>query len=191
MISSSGIRRSLEDRIVLCADCDATRTLSLLISGNLVCSTCGSDNWMHVPMTANIKKTFLIKGEIRVEEDLSVDGRVEGRIDLGDHNLWVAPHGEVNAVIHAKNVIIAGALIGKITATEMVEIKLSGSVEATIKCPRVVIADGAKFNGSIETAAASDTAPMPGFQEADSAKMSYSASSGLFPSLKSTWNNTL
>ena len=100
MNSSSGIRRSLEDRIVLCADCDATRTLSLLISGNLVCSTCGSDNWMHVPMTANIKKSFLVKGELRVEEDLTIDGRVEGVIDLGDHNLWVAPHGEVNAVIH-------------------------------------------------------------------------------------------
>jgi hypothetical protein len=64
------------------------------------------------------KESFLIKGELRVEEDLTVDGRVEGRIDLGDHNLWVAPHGEVNAVIHARNVIIAGALVGKITATE-------------------------------------------------------------------------
>ena len=182
MIASSGIRRSLEDRIVLCADCDATRTLSLLISGNLVCSTCGSDNWMHVPMTANIKETFFIKGDLRVEEDLTVDGRVEGRIDLGDHNLWVAPHGEVNAVIHARNVIIAGALTGKITATEMVEIRLSGSVEASIKCPRVVIADGAKFNGSIETDTGSDTASTPGLRKADSAKMSYSTSSGRFVS---------
>jgi len=177
MISSSGIRRSLEDRTVLCADCDATRTLSLLISGNLVCSACGSDNWMHVPMTANIKETFFIKGEVRVKEDLTVDGRVEGRIVLGDHNLWVAPHGEVNAVIHAKNVIIAGALIGKITATEMVEIRLSGSVEASIKCPRVVIAEGAKFNGSIETDAGSETAPTLCLQKTDSVGMSHRASS--------------
>jgi cytoskeletal protein CcmA (bactofilin family) len=96
----------------------------------------------------------------------------EGSI-WGDHNLWVAPHGEVNAVIHARKVVIAGALIGKITATEMVEIRLSGSVEASIKCPRVVIADGAKFNGSIETDTGSDTALTPGLQKADSAKMSY------------------
>jgi cytoskeletal protein CcmA (bactofilin family) len=137
---------------------------------------------MHMPMTANIKETFFIKGKLRVDEDLTVDGRVEGRIDLGDHNLWVAPHGEVNAVIHAKNVIIAGALVGKITATEMVEIRLSGSVEASIKCPRVVIADGAKFNGSIETDTGSDTAPTPGLRKADSAKMSYSTSSGRFVS---------
>lgn len=178
MTSSSGIRRSLEDRIVLCADCDAARTLSLLISGNLVCSTCGSDNWMHVPMTAVIKETFFIKGELRVEEDLTVGGRVEGCIDLGNHNLWVAPQGEVNAVIHAKNVIIAGVLIGKVTATEMVEIRFSGSVEASIKCPRVVIADGAKFNGSIETGAGSDTVPKVGVQKAESAKMSHSRYSG-------------
>ena len=178
MSSHLGIRRSLEDRIVPCADCDGTRTLSLLISGNLVCSTCGSENWMHVPMTANIKESFFIKGVLRVEEDLTVDGCVEGSIDLGDHNLWVAPHGEVNAVIHARNVIIAGALIGKITATEMVEIRLSGSVEASIKCPRVVIADGAKFNGSIETDTGSDTALTPSLRKADSAKMSHSGYSG-------------
>ena len=189
MTLSSGIRRSLEDRIVLCANCDATRTLSLLISGNLVCSTCGSDNWMHVPTTANIRETFFIKGELRVEGDLTVEGRVEGRIDLGNHNLWVAPHGEVNAVIHAKNVIIAGALIGKITATELVEIRFSGTVEASIKCPRVVIADGAKFNGSIETDTSSDTAPKVGLQKADSAKMSHRGYSVVsFPSLNSTGN---
>ena len=74
--------------------------------------------------------------------------------------------------------IIAGALIGKITATEMVEIKLSGSVEASIKCPRVLIADGARFNGSIDTDTGSDTAPSLGLQKADSARMSRSASSG-------------
>ena len=184
MTSSSGIRRSLEDRIVLCADCDATRTLSVLNSGNLVCSTCGSDNWIDVPMTANIKESFFIKGELRVDEDLTVDGCVEGRIDLGDHNLWIASHGEVNAVIHAKNVIIAGAVIGQITATEMVEIKLSGSVEASIKCPRVVIADGAKFNGSIDTDTGSDTSSKLSLQKADSAKMSHGASSGGFSKSK-------
>ena len=83
-------------------------------------------------------------------------------------------------MIHANNVFIAGALIGKITATEMVEIKLSGSVEASIKCPRVVIADGARFNGSIDTETGSNTAPSLGLQKADSAKMSRSASSGGF-----------
>jgi cytoskeletal protein CcmA (bactofilin family) len=115
-------------------------------------------------MTANIKESFLFKGELRVEEDLTINGRVEGRIDLGNHNLWVAPHGEVKAVIHARNVIIAGALVGRITATEMVEIRWSGSVEASIKCPRVAISDGATFNGSIETERAVESAPKVGRQ---------------------------
>ena len=176
--SNSGVRRSLEDRVVLCADCDATRTLSLLISGNLVCSTCGSDNWMHLPMTANVKESVFIKGELTVEEDLTVEGHVEGKIELKDHNLWIGPQGKVYAEIHAKSVIIAGDVIGNIFASEMVEIKLSGSVEASIKCPRVVIADGAKFNGSIDTDTGSDTAPKLRLQKADPAKMSYGASLG-------------
>ena len=182
MTSSSGMRRSLEDRAVVCADCDATRTLSVLSSGNLVCSTCGSDNWMHLPMIANIEKSFLIRGELRVDEDLTIEGCVEGRIELGEHNLWIAPHGKVNAEINAKNVIIAGTMIGKISASEVVEIKLSGSVEASIKCPRVVIVDGAKFNGSIDTDTVSNTAAKLGLQKADAAKMSQGTSSGrVFP----------
>ena len=102
MTSSSGMRRTLEDRVVLCADCDTSRTLSLSTSGNLVCSTCGSDNWMHLPMTANVKESVFIKGELTVEEDLTVEGRVEGKIELKNHNLWIGPQGEVNAEIYAK-----------------------------------------------------------------------------------------
>src|SRR5262245_50902706 len=68
---------------------------------------------------------------------------------------------------------VRGALAGKITATEMAEIRLSGSVEASIKCPRLVIADGAKFNGNIDTDTGSDTHPELGLQKADSAKMSH------------------
>ena len=176
MSSHLGVRRALEDRIILCADCDATRTLSLLISGSLVCSTCGSDNWMHLPMTANVKESAFIKGELTVEEDLTVEGRVEGKIELKDHNLWIGPQGKVYAEIHARSVIIAGDVIGNIFASEMVEIKLSGSVLGNIKCPRISILDGAKFNGSIDTDAGSDIAPKLSLQKADSAKMSHSSS---------------
>ena len=172
--SNSGVRRSLEDRVVLCADCDATRTLSLLISGSLVCSICGSDNWMHLPMTANVKESAFIKGELTVEEDLTVEGRVEGKIELKDHNLWIGPQGKVYAEIHAKSVIIAGDVIGNI----LVEIRLSGSVLGNIKCPRISILDGAKFNGSIDTDTGSGTALKLGLQKADAAKMSHSSSLG-------------
>ncbi len=162
----------------MCADCDATRTLSVLTSGNLVCSTCGSDNWMHLPMTANVKESVFIKGELTVEEDLTVEGRVEGKIELKDHNLWIGPQGKVYAEIHAKSVIIAGDVIGNIFASEMVEIKLSGSVLGNIECPRISILDGAKFRGSIDTGPRADTALRHDSPKTESAKMSHSSSLG-------------
>ena len=70
-------------------------------------------------MTANVKESVFIKGELTVEEDLTVEGRVEGKIELKDHNLSIGPQGEVNAEIYAKSVIIAGNVIGGIYATEM------------------------------------------------------------------------
>ena len=171
MSSHLGVRRALEDRIILCADCDATRTLSLSTSGSLVCSTCGSDNWMHLPMTANVKKSIFIQGELTVEEDLTVEGRVEGKIELKNHNLWISPHGTVKAEIHAKSVIIAGDVIGTIFASELVEIRLSGSVQGNIHCPRVSLVDGAKFTGRIDTEKTVDVTAGPGLPKAQSAKM--------------------
>jgi cytoskeletal protein CcmA (bactofilin family) len=102
-------------------------------------------------MTANVKESAFIKGELTVEEDLTVEGRVEGKIELKDHNLWIGPQGKVYAEIHAKSVIIAGDVIGNIFAREIVEIRLSGSVLGNINCSRISILDGAKFNGSIDT----------------------------------------
>ena len=171
MSSHLGVRRALEDRIILCADCDATRKLSLSTSGSLVCSTCGSDNWMHLPMTANVKKTIFIKGELNVEEDLTVEGRVEGKIELNDHNLWISPHGNVNAEIHAKSVIIAGDVIGSIFASELVDIRLSGSVQGSIQCPRISLVEGAKFTGRMDTESRSNVATALSLPKAQSAKM--------------------
>jgi cytoskeletal protein CcmA (bactofilin family) len=151
MTSSTGVRRSLKDRVILCADCDVTRTLSVSPSGNLVCSACGSDNWMHLPVTADVKESVFIKGELRVEEDLTIEGCVEGSIELKEHNLWIGPHGKVSAKINAKSVIVAGEVVGDIHAGEIVEIKMSGSVRGNISCPRILVVDGAKFQGWINT----------------------------------------
>jgi cytoskeletal protein CcmA (bactofilin family) len=174
MGSHLGVRRALQDRIVLCADCDATRKLSLSTSGSLVCSTCGSDNWMHLPMTANVKKTIFINGELNVEEDLTVEGRVEGKIELKDHNLWISPHGNVKAEIHAKSVIIAGDVIGSIFASELVEIRLSGSVQGSIQCPRISLVEGANFTGRMDTESRANAATALSLPKAQSAKMGQS-----------------
>src|SRR5947199_3590756 len=122
MTSNSGLRKSSEDRIVLCADCNTNRTLSVSNSGNLVCSTCGSNNWMYQPVTAIVKETVSITGELTVEEGLTIEGRVKGRIELKNHTLWISPNGRViDAQIHAGNVIIAGNVVGDISASEIVE----------------------------------------------------------------------
>jgi cytoskeletal protein CcmA (bactofilin family) len=122
-------------------------------------------------MTANIKESIFIQGELTVEEDLTVEGRVEGKIELKDHNLWVSPRGKVNAEIHAKNVIIAGTAMGSIFASEMVEIKQSGSVHGNVQCPRILLVDGAKFTGRIDTEKAADVTTTLGLQKAQSAKI--------------------
>ena len=171
--SDSGVRRSLEDRVVLCVDCDANRTLSVSASGNLVCSSCGSDNWMHLPTTAIVKQSVSIIGELIVEEDLTIEGRVEGRVELKGHNLWISPGGKVNAEIHAKSVIIAGNVRGRIYASEMVEIRFSGSVQGDIRCPRISIADGAKFNGNLDTEARVGARTRSALLKTESAKMTH------------------
>ena len=122
-------------------------------------------------MTANVKKSIFIKGELNVEEDLTVEGRVEGKIELKDHNLWISPHGNVMAEIHAKSVIIAGEVIGSIFASELVEIRLSGAVKGNIQCPRVLLVDGANFTGRIDTEKTADLTAGPGLPKVQSAKM--------------------
>jgi len=99
---------------------------------------------------ANIGTSLFIKGEVSGSEDLTVEGRVEGRIDLKDHNLTVAHSGRVSAEVHAKNVTIVGEATGNILADEKVEIADTGRLVGDIHAPRVSISDGAQFRGSVE-----------------------------------------
>ena len=101
---------------------------------------------------ANIGTSLFIKGEVSGSEDLTVEGRVEGRIDLKDHNLTIASSGKVNAEIHAKNVTVVGEVMGNILADEKVEIADTGRLVGDIHAPRVSISDGAQFRGSVDMA---------------------------------------
>ena len=81
----------------------------------------------------NIGKSVFIKGELTGDEDLTIEGRVEGKIELRDHNLVIGPNGKINAEVNAKNVTVVGSVVGNISASEMVEIKTSGSVVGDIE----------------------------------------------------------
>jgi len=98
----------------------------------------------------NIGKSVVIKGELNGSEDLTVEGHVEGKVELKDHVLTIGPHGRIKAEVFAKAVIVLGEVVGNILATEKVDIRDNGSVDGNIISPRVAIAEGAHFRGSVD-----------------------------------------
>ena len=116
----------------------------------------------------NIGKSVVIKGELNGSEDLTIEGHVEGKIELKDHVLTIGPNGKIRAQVFAKAVIVLGEVNGNVTATEKVDIRDGGSVDGDIISPRVAIAEGAHFRGSVDMqrkgvqpAAATASAPKP------------------------------
>ena len=99
---------------------------------------------------ASIGKSIVINGGLSGSEDLTIEGQVDGTIELRDHVLTVGSNGRIKAQIAAKSIIVMGQVTGNLTATEKVDIRENGSVEGDIVAPRVAIADGSHFRGSID-----------------------------------------
>ena len=98
----------------------------------------------------NIGKSVVIKGELNGSEDLTIEGQVEGKIELRQNVLTIGPNGKIKAQVFAKSVVILGEVTGNVTASEKVDIRDNGSVDGDIAAPRVAIAEGAHFRGSID-----------------------------------------
>jgi len=98
----------------------------------------------------NIGKSVVIKGELNGSEDLTVEGHVEGKIELRQNVLTIGPNGRIKAQVFAKSVVILGEVTGNVTASEKVDLRDNGSVDGDIAAPRVAIAEGAHFRGSID-----------------------------------------
>src|SRR6186713_3551052 len=98
----------------------------------------------------NIGKSVVIKGELNGSEDLTIEGHVEGTIQLRDHVLTIGPNGKIKAQVFAKAVIVLGEVTGNVTASDKVDIRDNGSVDGDIISPRVAIAEGAHFRGSVD-----------------------------------------
>ena len=98
----------------------------------------------------NIGQSIHIKGELTGSEDLTIEGKVEGKVFLKDHNLTVGANGKIVAEIQAKTVMVLGEVTGNITADDKVEVAATGTMRGDIQAPRVVLADGAKFKGAID-----------------------------------------
>jgi cytoskeletal protein CcmA (bactofilin family) len=91
-----------------------------------------------------------IKGKISGEEDLQVDGKVEGPVALAGQRLTVGRTGQLNSEVTAREVVVYGKLTGNLRASDRVEIKKDGSVIGDITTSRISIEDGAYFKGRIE-----------------------------------------
>ena len=107
---------------------------------------------------ANIGESILFKGELSGKEDLVLEGTVEGRVDLPENQLTIGSNGRANAELNAKTVVVVGRVTGNIRASERIEIQATGVVEGDVSAPRLMVAEGAVVNGSIEMGASQRTA---------------------------------
>ena len=117
----------------------------------------------------HIGKSVIIKGELAGSEDLTIEGHVEGKIELKDHVLTIGPNGRIKAQVFAKSVIVLGEVNGNVSATEKVDIRDGGSVDGDIISPRVAIAEGAHFRGSVDMQRKASAQPQPQPQKAQAA----------------------
>jgi cytoskeletal protein CcmA (bactofilin family) len=99
---------------------------------------------------ALLGSTIVVKGEITSDEDLEIDGKVEGPVSLRGHRLTVGRGGQLNSEVTAREVIVYGNVSGNLRARDRVEIKKDGRVIGDIATARISIEDGAYFKGHIE-----------------------------------------
>ncbi len=98
-----------------------------------------------------IGPTLVFKGELSADEDLVIEGNIEGRIAHHKKHLTIGKKGRVKADIHASSVIVEGTLIGDIHSDGIVSLARGADVEGDIFCGRIIMEDGARFKGKIDT----------------------------------------
>ncbi len=103
---------------------------------------------MTEPVTS-IGKATVVKGQLEGDENLIVEGKVEGSIHLSK-TLTIETSGVIHAEISVQEAIIRGVLVGNIQAADLVHITEEGRVVGDIKAPRVILVDGASFRGNID-----------------------------------------
>ena len=102
---------------------------------------------------ATIGQSIIFKGELTGDEDLEIEGQVEGNVNLQNHQITVGANGRLKAEVQAKSIIVIGQVIGNLTATERIEIQATGVVEGDLRAPRLNVQEGAVLNGSIDMSA--------------------------------------
>jgi cytoskeletal protein CcmA (bactofilin family) len=127
---------------------------------------------------AVIGKSVMIKGQIFSREDLTIDGEIDGSVELHEHRLTVGPNGKLQAGVKAREVVVLGTIHGNVEASDKIDIRKDAKLVGDIKTARIVIEDGAYFKGSIDIVRpeAARTPPAPAQPKAQSATTSNAAS---------------
>ena len=100
--------------------------------------------------SATIGASIRIKGDLSGDEDLLVQGQIQGQIKLKSHNVTVGPSGRVKADIHGRTIRVEGEVVGNLFGEEEVVIRASGRVQGNLQAPRVTLENGSNFKGSID-----------------------------------------
>ena len=108
---------------------------------------------------ARIGKTVVICGEVKGSEDLIVDGRVEGTVNLSESRLTIGPSANVSANLSAKDVLILGHVQGNVVASGRVELRAGCTVEGDIRALRLAVEDNAVFRGKVDLTQAVSKGP--------------------------------
>src|SRR5271165_5913259 len=131
---------------------------------------------------AIIGKSVMIKGQIFSREDLTIDGEIDGSVELHEHRLTVGPNGKLQAGVKAREVVVLGTIHGNVEASDKIDIRKDAKLVGDIKTARIVIEDGAYFKGSIDIARpeAAKT-PAPSQPKAQSAASSTASNATVAP----------
>ena len=101
-------------------------------------------------MNAWIGKAVRVEGKVISSEDLTIDGEVEGSIELGGHSLVIGPGASIKADLIARTIIIAGSVTGSVRALEKIDLRDTGSIEGNVVTPRFLMAEGSTVRGKVE-----------------------------------------
>lgn len=105
---------------------------------------------MRSSQSGVVGKSVTIKGQIVASEDLTVEGEVEGSIEMKENRLTVGPSGKIRSGIKAREVVIFGNVQGKIDASDKVEIRREATLIGDVRTAGVTIEDGAYFKGAVD-----------------------------------------
>lgn len=111
---------------------------------------------------ATIGPSITIVGDLRGKEDLLIEGKVDGTIQVDQHLVTIGNAGQVNASVYGKAVTVEGTVEGDLFGSEEIVIRKSGKVQGNLTAPRVSLEDGSTFRGSIDMSAPEQDAAKSG-----------------------------